>query len=77
MSEGSGVVRRWEDLRAGLGGLQDEDGRPRGQFREESQGPGGCLRDGGTHPGTGSLRGVNVPGCRREKSPIYIREVEF
>lgn len=28
-SEGSGVDRQWDDLRAGLDGLQVEDGRPR------------------------------------------------
>lgn len=28
-SEGSRVDRQWDDLRAGLDGLQVEDGRPR------------------------------------------------
>lgn len=37
--EGRGVDRRRDSLRARLGDLQDEDGRPRVEFRGDSQGP--------------------------------------
>lgn len=52
----AGVSRQWGAFRAELGDLQDEDGRPRLQVRDDSQGPRGCLSSGSAHPGTEGLR---------------------
>lgn len=70
-SEGSGVDRQWDDLRAGLDGLQVEDGRPKVKFRDDSQDPGGSLSNSSGHPRTGSLReGANGPGHRKIESSV-------
>lgn len=77
-SEGSGVDRRWDDLRAGLDGLQDEDGRPRVKFRDDSQDPGGSPSDSSGHPRTGSLReGANGPGHRKTEKESSVGGVDF